>query len=152
MRSHRISKRVLASLLVIVMVWGLLPHTDGGTYLLRGGLGRGQYWLLGRRPQYPSCRDSHSSIDPGCLGRSELKYSGGRGGTTSTLILFSMGYSNGCVGHKEERTSHRRGWCMDCEVHFVADHILLLRRSDHSVTWMLRRPGDHLEYENEKSL
>ncbi|GBO26132.1 hypothetical protein AVEN_153356-1 [Araneus ventricosus] len=39
MRSRRISKRVLASLLCIVMVWVELPHSDDGMYLLRERFG-----------------------------------------------------------------------------------------------------------------
>ncbi|GBN31835.1 hypothetical protein AVEN_88677-1 [Araneus ventricosus] len=56
MRSRWINKKVLASLVGIVMVWVELSQSDDGTYILREGLGRGRWWQLGLRLQYACCR------------------------------------------------------------------------------------------------
>ncbi|GBM55785.1 hypothetical protein AVEN_184936-1 [Araneus ventricosus] len=60
MRSRRISKRVLAALVSIVMGWVELHHSNHGTYLLEE-LASGRCCLLGLRLQYPSCCSSRFS-------------------------------------------------------------------------------------------
>ncbi|GBM81807.1 hypothetical protein AVEN_130807-1, partial [Araneus ventricosus] len=42
MRSHRVSKLVLASLVGIVIVWSESTHSDDVAYLLQEGLGVGR--------------------------------------------------------------------------------------------------------------
>ncbi|GBN75249.1 hypothetical protein AVEN_37770-1 [Araneus ventricosus] len=78
MRSRRISKRVLASLVGIVMVWVELPFTmtirtppSGGAWL----------WLLRLRPQYQSCYSDRSS------GEGMLRQGGGR---VSRLLVIQI--------------------------------------------------------------
>ncbi|GBL84579.1 hypothetical protein AVEN_191051-1 [Araneus ventricosus] len=61
MRNRRISKLVLAFLVVIVMMWVQLPLADYDTYLFREWLGGGRCWSFGFRPQYPSCCGDSSS-------------------------------------------------------------------------------------------
>ncbi|GBM40398.1 hypothetical protein AVEN_106141-1 [Araneus ventricosus] len=65
MRSHWISKLVLVG----IVMWVELAHSDNGTYLVWDGLGRSQLWLSGLRFQYPSCRSRRSAFDPDCRGR-----------------------------------------------------------------------------------
>ncbi|GBL88757.1 hypothetical protein AVEN_158892-1 [Araneus ventricosus] len=60
MRSHRISKRVLVAGLGHTNDWDS-PSIGGDSYLFREWLDRGRLWLLGLRPQYPSCLNHHRS-------------------------------------------------------------------------------------------
>ncbi|GBM34524.1 hypothetical protein AVEN_43182-1 [Araneus ventricosus] len=69
-RSSNISKRILAFLVIIVMVWDLVTSTPMRDVTPAGGVGSGPV-MAARTPTsvYDYCRGDHSSLDARLLGR-----------------------------------------------------------------------------------
>nr|GBM07306.1 hypothetical protein AVEN_20876-1 [Araneus ventricosus]GBM07377.1 hypothetical protein AVEN_137635-1 [Araneus ventricosus]GBM07418.1 hypothetical protein AVEN_185523-1 [Araneus ventricosus] len=72
MRNHRISKRVLAFLVGIVMVGIELPPLQCGHVPPIGEIGPLPVMAMRYPPQFPRCRSGRSSIYPGYLGRARI--------------------------------------------------------------------------------